>query len=64
MNKRVVLTGAAMIGLAAGFFLWSLGALAPKSNNPAAMMQAVGTVCGAFGGIGLAMSIFGLLRRK
>ena len=64
MNKRVVFTGAAMIGLALAFFFWSLAALAPKSNNPAEMMQTVGTVSGAVGGIGLVMIIFGLLRRK
>ena len=64
MNKRVVFTGAALIGLAAAFFFWSLTNLAPKSNDPVELMRTVGTVCGGAGGIGLAMIIFGLLRRK
>lgn len=64
MNLRVVLTGAVMIVSAVGFFFWMGVSLAPKSNDPAAMMQTVGTVSGAVGGIGLVMMIFGALRRK
>ena len=64
MNKRVVLTGALMIGLAAAFFFLSLLSLAPKSNAPAEMMQTVGTVCGAVGGIGIVMILYGLVRRR
>ncbi len=64
MNLRVVITGAVMIVAAAMFFYAMGAALAPKSNDPAAMMQTVGTVSGAVGGIGLVMVLFGALRRK
>jgi len=64
MNLRVVLTGVLMIVLALGFFFGMAVALAPKSNDPAAMMQTVGTVSGAVGGIGLVMVVFGVLRKK
>jgi hypothetical protein len=64
MNKRVLVTGAATVGLAAAFFFWSLTTLAPKSNDPAAMMRTVGQVCGAVGGIGIVMVLFGLFRRR
>ena len=64
MNLRVVLTGVLMIVLALGFFFGMGVTLAPKSNDPAAMMQTVGTVSGAVGGIGLVMVVFGVLRKK
>jgi TRAP-type mannitol/chloroaromatic compound transport system permease large subunit len=63
MNLRVMLTGAAMIVLAIGFFFY-METLMPRSNDPAAMMQTVGTVSGGVGGIGLVMIVVGLLRRK
>jgi hypothetical protein len=63
MNKRVVVTGAVLIGLAAAFFLWSLLMLAPKSNDPAGLMRTVGQVCGAVGGIAIVMVLVGLVRR-
>ena len=64
MNVRVVLTGVVMIVLALGFYFVMGVALAPKSNDPAAMMQTVGTVSGAVGGLGLAMTVIGTLRKK
>jgi hypothetical protein len=64
MNVRVMVTGALMVVLALGFFFGMGTALAPKSNDPAAMMQTVGTVSGAVGGIGLVMIVFGALRKK
>jgi hypothetical protein len=64
MNVRVVLTGVLMIALALACFFGMATALAPKSNDPAAMMQTVGTVSGAVGGIGLVMVVFGALRKK
>jgi hypothetical protein len=64
MNLRVVLTGVLMIVMALAFFFGMEVALAPKSNDPAAMMQTVGTVSGAVGGIGLVMVVFGALRKK
>jgi hypothetical protein len=63
MNKRVVATGAAMIVLAIGFFLYML-TFAPRSNDPATMMQTVGEVSGAIGAIGLVMIVAGALRRR
>jgi hypothetical protein len=64
MNVRVVVTGVLMIVLAIAFFFGMGAMLAPKSNDPAAMMQTVGTVSGAVGGIGLVMVVFGALRKK
>ncbi|HTQ33560.1 MAG TPA: hypothetical protein VMI30_05285 [Stellaceae bacterium] len=63
MNLRVVITGAVMVVLALGFFFY-MGSLAPRSNDPAAMMRTVGEVSGAEGAIGIVMVAFGLLRRK
>jgi len=37
---------------------------APKSNDPAALMQTVGTVSGVVGGISLVMIIVGLIGKK
>jgi hypothetical protein len=64
MNLRVMITGALMIGLALAFFYGMASATAPKSNDPAAMTQTVGMDSGGVGGLGVAMVIFGALRRK
>ncbi len=40
-NLRLVIVGAVMMIAAVGFFL-GMGTMAPKSNNPAALMQTVG----------------------
>ena len=50
-------------GQAMAFYLGMLS-IAPKSNDPAALMQTVGTVSGAVGGIALVMIIFGLIGKK
>jgi hypothetical protein len=63
MNLRVICTGAGLIVLAAAFFFY-LTTMAPHSNDPQAMMRAVGMVSGAAAGIGGAMILFGVLRRK
>jgi hypothetical protein len=63
MNVRVMATGALMIVLAAAFFLYMM-TVAPRSNDPAGMMQTVGGVSGAVSAIGLVMLIFGALWRK
>ena len=63
MNARVVIVGATLLGLAALFFFGML-TVAPKSNDPAAMMRTVGQVAGAVGGVGVVMVIFGLIKRK
>lgn len=63
MNLRVVITGAGLIALGAGFFFYMSG-LAPRSNDPAAMMRAVGMVSGGAAGLGVVMIPFGVFRRK
>ena len=63
MNPRVVIAGAILLGLAALFFLGML-TVAPKSNDPAAMMRTVGRVAGAAGGLGVFMIIFGLIIKR
>jgi|HubBroStandDraft_1064217.scaffolds.fasta_scaffold250904_1 hypothetical protein len=63
MNVRVMLTGIGLVGLALAFFLF-MAAMAPKSNDPAAMMQTVGTVAGGVGGLGIVMALFGALRKR
>lgn len=63
MNLRVVLTGAALIVLAAGFFFY-MATMAPQSNDPGAMMRTVGMVSSGAAGLGGVMILFGVLRRK
>jgi CHASE2 domain-containing sensor protein len=60
-NLRVVITGAVLIALAATFFVGMLATLAPKSNDPAAMMQTVGEVAGVLVGLGAVMMVVGLI---
>jgi hypothetical protein len=62
-NWRIVIAGFVLIVLALGFFfyMWSI---ASKSNDPAALMQTVGTVAGAVGGISLVMIIIGLIGKR
>lgn len=62
-NMRLVVTGAAAMVLAVGFFV-GMGTLAPKSTDPVALMQIVGQVSGVVGGIGLVMMVFGLIGRR
>lgn len=63
MNTRVVGTGAGLIVLAAAFFFY-MATMAPQSNDPDAMMRTVGMVSGAAAGLGGAMILFGVFRRK
>ena len=62
-NWRLVIVGGVLIVLAAGFFLVMLG-MAPKSNDPKTMLQTVGEVSGAVGGIAIAMIVVGLIGKK
>jgi TRAP-type mannitol/chloroaromatic compound transport system permease large subunit len=62
-NWRIVIVGAALVVIAIGFFLFMLS-IASKSNDPAALMQTVGTVSGVVGGIAIAMIIIGLIGKK
>lgn len=48
--------------LAFGFFI-VMAAIAERSNDPATLMQTVGTVSGV-GGLGAVMAIVGLLGRR
>jgi hypothetical protein len=59
----MVIAGLVLIVLAVGFFfyMWSV---ASKSNDPAALMQTVGTVAGAVGGISFVMIIIGLIGKR
>lgn len=63
MNIGVVATGAGLIVLAAAFFFY-MATMAPQSIDPDAMMRTVGMVSGAAAGLGGAMILFGMLRRK
>jgi hypothetical protein len=62
-NWRIVIVGSALIVIAAAFYLFMLS-IASKSNDPAALMQTVGTVSGVVGGLSLAMIIVGLIGKK
>ena len=62
-NWRLVIVGGVLVVLAAGFFLVMLG-MAPKSNDPKTMLQAVGEVSGVVGGIAVAMIVAGLIGKK
>jgi hypothetical protein len=62
-NWRVVTTGVILIALAVGFYLF-MQAMAPQSNDPAALMQTVGTVSGAAIGISLVLIVLGLIGKK
>jgi hypothetical protein len=63
MNIRVVGTGAGLIVLAAAFFFY-MATLAPQSTDPDALMRTVGMVSGGAAGLGGAMILFGMFRRK
>jgi hypothetical protein len=62
-NWRLVIVGAVMIVAALVFFLFMLS-IAGKSNNPASLMETVGTVSGVVGGLGIAMAIIGFIGKK
>jgi len=62
-NWRAVIVGFVLIILALGFYFFMLS-IASQSNDPAALMQTVGTVTGAVVGISLAMIIVGFIGKK
>jgi len=62
-NWRIVIVGFVLIVLALGFYFFMLS-IASTSNDPAALMQTVGTVAGAAVGISLVMIILGLIGKK
>ena len=62
-NWRVVTVGVVLIFVALGFYVGMLS-IAAESNDPAALMQTVGTVSGAVGGLALVMIVFGLIGKR
>ncbi len=62
-NWRMVIVGLVLIALALGFFFY-MSSVASKSNDPVALMQTVGRVAGAVGGISVVMIIIGLIGRR
>jgi hypothetical protein len=62
-NWRPVIAGIFLIVLALGFYIFMLS-FSTQSNDPAAVMQTVGTVSGALIGISFAMIIVGLIDKK
>ena len=63
MNKRVIIVGTALVGLAAAFF-FGMSMIAPKSNDPVVMMQTVGQVAGVVAGLGVVMILFGVFKKR
>ena len=62
-NRRLVIVGGVLVVLAVGFFLFMMG-IAPRSNDPAALMTTVGQVSGAVGGLSLVMIVIGLIGKE
>jgi hypothetical protein len=61
-NWRFVSVGVAMVVLAVAFFL-GMQTIAPRSNDPAAMMQTVGQVAGVVAALGAVVAVIGLIGR-
>lgn len=62
-NWRVVSVGFVLTISALGFYFF-MPSIAPKSTDPVALMQTVGTVAGVVVGISLIMVIIGLIGKK
>jgi hypothetical protein len=62
-NWRILIVGFVLIVLALGFYFFMLS-IASTSNDPATLMQTVGTVSGVVVGISLVMVILGLIGKK
>ncbi len=62
-NWRIVIVGVVLILIAVAFYLFMLS-IAPKSNDPVALMQTVGAVAGVVGGLSLVLIIVGLIGKK
>ena len=62
-NWRIVVVGFVLIVMALAFYVFMLS-IASKSNDPVALMQTVGAVAGAIGGLSLVMIIIGLIGKK
>ena len=62
-NWRVTIVGIVLLFIAIAFYFYML-AIASKSNDPVALMQTVGMVSGAVGGLSLVMILLGSFGRK
>lgn len=62
-NWRIVIVGLVLIVIALAFYFFMLS-MAPKSNDPAALMQTVGTVAGVVCGLSVAMIVIGLIGKR
>ena len=62
-NWRIVIVGFVLLIIAIAFYFFMLS-MASRSNDPAALMQTVGTVAGVVGGLSLAMIIIGFIGKK
>ena len=62
-NWRIVIVGFVLIVIALAFYFYMLS-IASKPNDPAALMQTVGTVTGAVGGLSIVMIVIGLIGKK
>ena len=62
-NWRIIAAGV-FLGLAAIAFFFYMRSIAPKSNDPVALIQTVGTVSGVVGGLSAAMLLIGLIGKK
>jgi hypothetical protein len=62
-NWRIVVVGFVLIVSALAFYFYMLS-IASKSNDPVALMQTVGAVAGAVGGLSLVMIIIGLIGKR
>jgi hypothetical protein len=62
-NWRIITAGLVLIVIALVFFFFMLS-IASKSTDPVALMQTVGTVVGAVGGISLVLIIIGLIGKR
>ena len=62
-NWRLIAVGTVLLVLAVLFFL-SMRDMTSWSNDPVALMRAVGEVSGGIAGVSLLMIVFGLIGRK
>ena len=62
-NWRIVIVGFFLMVIAVAFYFFMLS-IASKSNDPKALMQTVGEVAGAVGGLSVVMFIIGLIGKK
>jgi hypothetical protein len=62
-KKRFIIVGLVLVAFAAAFFFYMLS-IASKSTDPKALMEIVGQVSGVVGGIGIVMSVVGLIGKK